>query len=184
MTHDVAPTDGHPDGTLLGSHEDVQFTLRDASVLDVLEPLWLDLFDHHLDVGGAGVTTISRDLSWPRRRKLYESLFAHPGTFVVLAQRDERAVGYALCHIRTGADDTWDTGDLIGEVETLVLAPELRDQGHGVALLDTAEAELAHRGAHDVLIGVLAGNDRARRFYERRGMRPTVMFLMRLGPRD
>ena len=32
-----------------------------------------------------------------------------------------------------------------------------------------------------VLIAVLAGNDQAQAFYERRGMRPTVTYLMRLG---
>ena len=52
---------------------------------------------------------------------------------MVLAERDDRPVGYALCHLRTGPDDTWDTGDVLGEVETLVLSAEVRGErcGHG-----------------------------------------------------
>ena len=74
------------------------------------------------------------------------------------------------------------TGQWIGEVETLVVAPEARGDGAGTALLDCAEAELGRRGAHDIVIGVLAGNDRALEFYRRRGMRPTMTYLMRLAP--
>lgn len=181
MASDATPSGGSEPGTVLGTHEGVQFTLRDASVIDELEPLWLDLFDHHVSVGGGGIITIARDLSWPRRRVLYEHLFTEPGTFVVLAEQDGNPVGYALCHIKAGPDDTWDTGDLIGEVETLVLSPKVRGGGLGTALLDTTETELGRRGAHDVLIAVLAGNDDAMRFYQRRGMKPTVTFLMRLG---
>jgi ribosomal protein S18 acetylase RimI-like enzyme len=50
-------------------------------------------------------------------------------------------------------------------------------------VLDCAEAILEHRDARDVVIGVLAGNDSARRFYERRGMTPAVIKMMRIGPK-
>jgi hypothetical protein len=33
------------------------------------------------------------------------------------------------------------------------------------------------------MIGVLAGNDDAQRFYERRGMTPAVVKLLRVGPK-
>jgi ribosomal protein S18 acetylase RimI-like enzyme len=161
----------------------VTFTLRGADCLELLEPLWLHLFDHHRSVGDAGFPSIDRSESWPRRRRLYEQLFSEPGTFVVLAERDGTPIGYALCHLRVGPDDTWTTGDVIGEVETLVLSPAARGRGLGTALLDTAEEELARRGAHDVLIAVMAGNESVEEFYRRRGMKPTVTYLMRLGRR-
>jgi len=50
-------------------------------------------------------------------------------------------------------------------------------------LLDGAEAILEHRGVQDIVIGVLAGNDDASRFYERRGMVPAVIKMMRIGPK-
>jgi ribosomal protein S18 acetylase RimI-like enzyme len=173
-----------PDGEQVGSHAGVTFVVRGSDCLDVLEPLWLHLFDFHLSTGNAGIRGIPRDQSWPRRRQLYEALFTEPNTFVVLAERDGVPVGYAFCHIRPNADDTWDTGDCLGEVETLVLSPEVRGGGVGSALMDAAEAELARRGARDVLTAVMAGNERTLQFYERRGMQPTVTYLMRLAPRD
>ena len=91
-------------------------------------------------------------------------------------------VGYALCHIREGADDTWDTGDRIGEIETLVLSPDARGDGVGTALMDAAEAELGRRGAATTVTAVLEGNDRALDFYLRRGMKPTVTYLMKIRP--
>ncbi len=175
----TAPT---PDGGSLGAHGDVTFTLRGSDCIDLLEPLWLHLFDHHRSVGNAGIREIERERSWPRRRRLYEALFAEPDTFVVLAEHSGRAVGYALCHIRQGADDTWDTGDRIGEIETLVLSPDARGDGVGTALMDAAEVELGRRGAATTVTAVLEGNDRAMDFYLRRGMKPTVTYLMKIRP--
>jgi GNAT superfamily N-acetyltransferase len=144
--------------------------------------LWLHLFDHHESVGNAGIRQIERAGSWPHRRRLYEGLFAEPDTFVMLAECRDRSVGYAFCHVKRGADDTWDTGDLIGEVETLVLSADVRGDGVGTALMDAAEAELGRRGAATIVTAVLEGNHRARDFYLRRGMKPTVTYLMKIRP--
>lgn len=173
-----------PDGSALGTCGGVTFTVRGADCLDLLEPLWLALFDYHLEVGGAGLPAIERERSWPRRRRLYEELFEEPDTFVVLAERASEPVGYSLNHLRRAPDDSWDTSDVIGEVETLVLLPEVRGDGVGTALMDVSEDELARRGAVTMLTAVLEGNDRTREFYLRRGMTPTVTYLMRLAPRD
>lgn len=170
-------------GTVVGSHAGVTFTVRGADCLALLEPLWLALFDHHNDVGGAGLPAIPRDQSWPRRRLLYEELFADPDTFVILAEDAGRPVGYSLNHLRRAPDDSWDTSEVIGEVETLVLLPDVRGRGIGTALMDVSEDELARRGAVTMMTAVLEGNDRTRDFYLRRGMTPTVTYLMRLGPR-
>jgi ribosomal protein S18 acetylase RimI-like enzyme len=172
-----------PEGHQIGSHGDVTFIVRGTDSIDLLEPLWLSLFDHHTDIGNAGLRTVSRSHSWPRRRQLYKKLFREEaGTFVLLAERQGQAVGYALCHLNEGCDDTWDTGEWIGEVETLAILPDVRGDGLGTALLDAAEQELARRGAHDIVIAVMEGNDRALDFYRRRGMSPTMTFLMRLAP--
>lgn len=177
-------SDATPNGGSLGDHGDVTFTLRGCDCIDLLEPLWLELFDHHQSVGDAGIRVIGRERSWPRRRRLYEELFGEHDTFVVLAEHAGEPVGYALCHIRHGADDTWDTGDVLGEVETLVLSPSVRGNGLGNALMNAAEAELGRRGAADIVTAVLEGNDRARNFYLQRGMKPTVTYLMKLRPTE
>lgn len=151
-----------------------------VELIDDLEPLWLALFDHHVSVGNGGLPGISRAESWPLRRKLYEGLFADSRTFVMVAYRGEVAVGYVLAHVFDGPDDTWPTGDLIGEIETLSLLRSERGHGLGTELLDRAEARLFELGAGCVWIKTLNGNDAAQRFYEARGMQPVVTTYIRL----
>ena len=52
-----------------------------------------------------------------------------------LAERDGALVGYAMVAIKTSAetefDDTWQSGDRVAEIETLVVLPEARGEGVG-----------------------------------------------------
>jgi ribosomal protein S18 acetylase RimI-like enzyme len=150
-------------------------------LVEVVEPLWLSLFDHHRGSGSAGLPVIARVESWPRRKALYESLLAKSDAFLLLATRDDLPVGYVVAHVREGADDTWPTGERIGEIESLALLPGERGAGLGGLLMDAAEERLAEVGARDVLLHVMVGNDDARRFYERRGMTATMTTMLRLG---
>ena len=70
--------------------------------------------------------------------------------------------------------------ELIDELEPLAVLSGERGHGLGTLLLDCAEAVLDDLGARDVMIGVLAGNDAAQRFYERRGMTPAIIKLPRV----
>ena len=56
----------------------------------------------------------------------------------------------------------------------------MRGHGIGTALLDAVDAELASRGVTDLMIGVMEGNDGARRLYESRGLVPGWLQLYRL----
>lgn len=154
-----------------------------AELIDALEPLWLSLFDWHAAIGAAQLPVIDRELSWPRRRALYVRLLAHDDAFVVVARRNGEPVGYAVAHLHDGPDDTWPTSDRIGEVESLAVLESERGSGLGTVLLDATEDRLAELGATTVAIAVMVGNDAAQRFYERRGMVPTTVRMLRLGPR-
>jgi len=66
---------------------------------------------------------------------------------------------------------------------TLSVAPNSRGGGIGTALMDAVDAELERRGVHSLEIAVMAGNDRARAFYERRGLRVGELLLFRFGDR-
>jgi ribosomal protein S18 acetylase RimI-like enzyme len=160
----------------------VELAFGGAELLDELQPLWLAMFDHHAQVRPPDVPVIERALSWPRRRALYERVLPTPDAFVLLARRDGRAVGYVLAHVHDdGPDDTWPTGARIGEIESLAVLAAERGAGLGTLLLDVAEERLAAAGVHDLRLIVLTGNDAAQRFYERRGMRPVVIGLLKLG---
>jgi ribosomal protein S18 acetylase RimI-like enzyme len=149
-------------------------------VLDGLEPLWLALLDHHIEVGAAGLPVVSHEDSWPRRRHLYTRLLREPETVIVTARRPAGLIGYCLAHVQHGGDDTWPTGDAIGVIETLAVLAAERGQGVGTLLLDAAEAHLASHGARDVMLEVLVGNARAVDFYEKRGMAPVTISMLRL----
>jgi ribosomal protein S18 acetylase RimI-like enzyme len=149
-------------------------------VLDSLEPLWLSMLDHHIEIGAAGLPVVNRDLSWPRRRRFYTELLEQPETVVVTASRERSLVGYCVAHVRHGADDTWPTGDVIGEIESVAVLASERGRGIGTLLLDAAEAHLAAHGADDVTLAVVVGNASAIAFYERRGMAPITVNMLRL----
>jgi ribosomal protein S18 acetylase RimI-like enzyme len=158
----------------------VELRLGRHELLDDLEPLWLALLDHHVEIGAAGLPVVNRDLSWPRRRRFYTELLAEPETVVVTASRTGGLIGYCVAHVRHGADDTWPTGDVIGEIESLAVLAAERGRGIGTLLLDAAEAHLASHGACDVTLAVLVGNASAIAFYERRGMAPITVNMLRL----
>jgi ribosomal protein S18 acetylase RimI-like enzyme len=125
--------------------------------------------------------------TWAEHRPLYVELFEKPDTRLFLARLDEALAGYALIHVaavrETWVADTWRTGERIGELESIAVAPGHRGQGIGTALLDAVDAELEALGIADVIVGALPGNVDAVRLYERRGFRPTWLYLSRFAGR-
>ena len=125
--------------------------------------------------------------TWSERRALYASLFDKPDTLLLLARDGDELIGYALTHVMAVEDtwvpDTWRTGARIAEIESLAVSEARRGEGVGSALMDAVERELAARGLDDLILGVLAGNVDAIRLYERRGFRPTWLYLSRFSGR-
>ena len=159
---------------------DALITAIGAGRLSELEPLWRSLHRHHRSV--ADLPVLADDgLSWQRRRDGYRALLDTPDAFILLATVGERPVGYAVVKIRAGDDDTWPVGAHLAELISLAVAVDARGRGIGSALMDAVDAELARRGVRDLEVAVMAGNDRARRFYERRGLRVGELLLYRFG---
>ncbi len=59
-----------------------------------------------------------------------------------------------------------------------------RGTGLGSELLDRLEKHLSELGVEDLILGALAGNADAIRLYQRRGYRPTWLYLSKLAGRD
>lgn len=114
------------------------------------------------------------------RRESYVETFASGG-FAVLAEDDGELLGYATVRVHDEPQDSWTLGPRYGEVWTLLVREPARGRGLGTALLDAVDAELDRRGVHDLVIGVMEGNDAARRLYERRGLVPGWLQLYRIG---
>jgi ribosomal protein S18 acetylase RimI-like enzyme len=155
--------------------------------IDALEPLWLELHRVHQEVDPGLAPWVDDQTSWSRRREVYHHCLASPDAFLLLAERDDRLVGYAMVAVEPGGarlwNDAWQVGERVAELETIVVVPEERDRGLGSHLLDLVDAELEGRGIGDLVIGAVPGNLAAIALYERRGFRLNWVFLSRFAAR-
>ena len=90
----------------------------------------------------------------------------NPANYLVL--ESEEGVVFGLANLGSSRDKErpeW------GELRAIYLLPEYWRKGSGTALFQGAEAELGRRGYSRYFLWVLTENVRARRFYEKMGMR-------------
>jgi len=97
--------------------------------------------------------------------------YATPAGGGTLCAVDEgRIVGHATFGPYRPEKDTID--ETMGELYSIYVDPEQWGSGAGHLLFTTARERLTAAGFPDMRLWVLEENDRARRFYERQGMRP------------
>lgn len=87
--------------------------------------------------------------------------------YTLVAQEAGEVLGFATT-IRSRDQDLSDSA----EVAALYVAPQHWRKGIGRLLIAAACQLLLHRGYHDALLWVLAGNARAEQFYQSEGWRP------------
>jgi ribosomal protein S18 acetylase RimI-like enzyme len=159
-----------------------------SEAIDALEPLWLAVHDVHRASMPDLEPYVADAVSWRERRELYRELLGKPDTLLLLAHDGQELVAYGLAHVARATDtwvgDTWATGERIGEIESLSVAPTHRGRGLGDCLLRALEAHLDARGVKDLIIGLLPGNTGALRLYERHGYRPTWTYVSRFAGRS
>lgn len=166
---------------------DVSIVVGSVADIPRLEPLWVAVHHQHAKVMPHLAPYVSDEVTWTERAALYRSLFEKYPTHLLLANQGDRLVGYGLAYAMPVADwwlpDTWQSGDLIGEIESLSVLPDIRGHGVGTRLMTGLEEHLESLGVVDLVLGVLPGNTDARRLYERRGYQPTWLYLSRLSGR-
>lgn len=156
---------------------DVTIVRAGGERLGDLQPLWQSLHHHHAAVAPELVElgpVRSPQESWAARRALYEEWLAEPDAFALVAESASGPVGYALVHMR-GPEETWATGDLIAELETLTVLPAYRGKGIGTSLVEAVYSELRGLGVRHLGVGVIASNTDAVRFYKRLGLLPFLV---------
>jgi ribosomal protein S18 acetylase RimI-like enzyme len=160
---------GWPLATLPGM--DYAIGVLPAAQIDRLQGLWQELLDHHLQgaqhLAALGPVRSAED-SWRVRRGQYRQWLAAPRATVLVARNQGRLLGYAMVHVAHAAG-SWQWGDEVGVLETLVISNGARGMGIGQALLREARKRLANWGVQMMQVSVLAGNDGALRFYRREG---------------
>ncbi len=101
---------------------------------------------------------------------------ATDGMFIVMADADEVGpVGYAwLALAGPEVSSAW--------IYDIAIDEEHRGKGYGRALLNGLEQVACEHGLESIALNVFAGNDYARRLYERAGYKPTSIHMSkRLG---
>ena len=157
-------------------------TLSPIGIADLprLRDLWIAL--HHQHRAVSPVPLVEDDeRSWEARHALYLTWVGAGNAFGILAARGDEPVGYAICCLYDGPDDTFPVGARYGDLYSLCVSEGERGQGIGTRLLDAVDEELEARGIHDLRISVMAGNERAQQLYERRGLRVAELVLFRFG---
>ena len=96
------------------------------------------------------------------------SAWPAPGSAVWVVEVDGAVVGF--CHI--GPSPDVDAGDDTRHLHALYVDPRFAGRGLGSALLLAGRDSLAIAGFAEATLWVLAGNTRARAFYEGHGWRP------------
>ena len=144
--------------------------------LDGLEPLWALLLEHHR-AAEPEMAVRSSEESWSLRRAAYDDWLTEGG-FAVVAEHDQELVGYAMVSIGS-PDETWDLGPHTAELQTLVVHPIWRGSGLGTRLVEEVDTVLGQLGIDHLLVGVVAGNVDAVRFYERLGWRRRYILFHR-----
>jgi GNAT superfamily N-acetyltransferase len=165
----------------------VTVTFGAASDIDRLEPLWLHVHAVHQESAPELGPWVEDATTWAKRRELYGHCLSNLDSFLLLAARDERLVGYALVTVEPDGDvlwsDSWVVGDRVAELESISVLPEEQGRGIGTYLLQVVDEELERRGIHDLVIGAVPGNP-AVQFYQRRGFTPNWVILSRFASRS
>jgi GNAT superfamily N-acetyltransferase len=131
---------------------------------------------HHSSLGELPGTR-SLPASWARRRAQYESWLASGDARLIVADAGGRAVGYAFVTWGKGPP-TWDIGEPVAELESLVVDDRHRGGGVGSALVAAAREVALAAGARQMGVGVAHSNAAALRFYERNGFRPFYALML------
>ncbi|MGH8915923.1 MAG: GNAT family N-acetyltransferase [Acidimicrobiia bacterium] len=97
------------------------------------------------------------------RTERWDRLLMQTRGRVLVSEADGEIAGF--CTVGPSTDPEW------GEVYAIYVAPEHWGVGLGRDLLDAGEQALSDAGEELALLWVLAGNTRARSFYERQGWR-------------
>jgi len=160
----------------------MRIDLLDIDRFDEVAPLFKSLVSHHRARRRHGLARPARR----RRRGVAGAPSTRRGSPRVrttllgaprMAWRGCSANACVTLHDRSPAP-TWEIGDVVGELETLVVAEGTRGRGVGASLVEAAAQVCRDAGATHWLVGVAETNVDAVRFYERAGFKPYYRQLL------
>lgn len=164
------------------SHIGIATERHTSKDVGAYKDLWLSLHHHHQAVSPDLHPFLDDAHSWPE----IDPLFAKSAkdNLLFIARMNGEAAGLASVAVYEAADlvtywDTWITGDQVAETKFLVVGEKYRGQGVGTALMNAVERALQAHAVTDHLIGAIAPNAGAIRFYQSHGFRPAWLELLK-----
>lgn len=151
-------------------HNNLHLLEGGAELLDRVQPLWVQLRRHHVDLAPRWADEMLGKTFDKRRAELLAK--AATCLAVWLASVHEEDIGYCVSTI---------TVDGTGEIDTLYVVPTYRGRGVGHALMSRAMDWFANRSVPSIVVDVISGNDAAQRFYARYGFVPRTVRMLRDG---
>ena len=157
-------------------------TIRDATPADAGAIAAVQVASWRAAYRGLLPDEVLAGLSVPGLTQMWTGRFAAspPRSSVVVACAGEAIVGFASGGPPESPDDRADPN--LADVYTLYLDPAHWDRGIGAQLHDAVLARLAGHGFTHAGLWVLAGNERALRFYLRNGWTDTGRTQVDRGP--
>jgi len=142
-------------------------TVRDAArIAEVHVRSWQTAYRGHMPAGYLdGLDPADRLPRWQQRLSEPDPA----GNEVLVADGQEGVCGFSS--FGPSRDEDAEAGQ-VAEVRAIYLMPGILGTGVGRLLMTASVERLDHRGYRAVTLWVLAGNARARRFYELAGFRP------------
>ena len=147
--------------------------------VDRVEDLWRGMVAHHDEVIGGAWKVREAGAAWELRRAQYVKWLQGDDAWMIVAEPREggEALGYAVLTAHPSGP-TFDLGDLVGDLESLAVAPEARGSGIGTALIERCREILRDRGVAHWNVTAVETNVDALRLYEREGFKPMARVLM------
>ncbi|MBR4801138.1 MAG: GNAT family N-acetyltransferase [Clostridia bacterium] len=110
-------------------------------------------------------------------KQLEEMIEAESQTIYVAVDDDDKVVGYAFCKLREPSPSNNVRPFKSIMIDDLCIDASMRGKGVGKALVEHVKTEARNLGCYEIVLAVWEGNDDAKAFYEKMGMKPKETIL-------
>ncbi len=154
------------------SEEEIHFISGGIELLDSIETMWLKLKDFHIDQ-----FPIWRDGlqlgSFQERQTGFKEIAESGAILIEIARQGDRSRGFCVTTI---------TPEGVGEIASLYVEEEFRQQGLGSSFVKQALQWLRDYNVERIVVDVMAGNTSALNLYEQAGFQCRVQQMQFVAP--
>lgn len=154
----------------------IEYITAGIESLDIIEPLWLDLNEHHRIYSEHFSSNYLKNTFLQRKKQLLEK--SSGGELRIDLAKDTdtgELVGYCVSTI---------SKENKGEIDSIFVEEHCRHSGIGDSLMKYAMASMQEKSVNRIAVEIIVGNEDALRFYGRFGFYPRSTIMERTYPAD